>query len=773
MADTDSPFAGNQMGIQAGPDFTELRAPTTNAAEQLASSLAQATPVLQGAMDQYGQFQQRKMAEQAKRDALITNGAGLADAVRAGTIKPTQNPWYMEAYHREAAAVRTKSALADLQDQSSTWQSKSDPVAFQKQWNEEVGKIGQGFASDPWTLQGFNAAASPVTSQVIQQNTAENVQRIETERKNNLTQLAADALSVKLRDGAGYMTANDAYNALTPARQQWYATGGNDTEWHQLLQNAVTSAAQIRRDPNLLKLLGAPELLYGPSKAGDTAIYGSGLLSGPLQDHPTVAPAIPTPGEAAPAPGAPAGLTVKAPVVTKLPMPVQGAITSGFGQRTAPIEGASTNHKGIDIAAPGGTPVSAQATGKVVFAGKDGGLGNAIKVDYGNGVVATYGHLSAVSVSEGDVVAAGQAVGNVGRTGIATGNHLHYQLEVNGKPVDPQTFNGQVGGHSIPTTQQAPQQPPSSGFPGTDRPYQASTQNLPGNNLARGPSLLEMPGVAGQADQSAFWITRAAEEAPIAALNILKAQRESRGYAASDDLAQQFGTGLLSGTVSQAQMTDYLHSKGYSVPEIGLALGQVHQQLVSSVGVQSAVMEAKTQDPTKAAAILALTREGATNGSSPAYFAKVESALKRGDITAEVATQMTRTAIDRSNTQFQMGLETDRDARQKQDDVYRIKFDKYRELEDGVQGRAGAGLAYMGKLIGDPQMAATLTSDPKELAKLNAVGKAASLAWIDAHPDDFDGALTAATRAVTQTVLSNPIVAAGRAMAGKKKPQAK
>ena len=80
----------------------------------------------------------------------------------------------------------------------------------------------------------------------------------------------------------------------------------------------------------------------------------------------------------------------------------------------------------------------------------------------------------------------------------------------------------------------------------------------------------------------------------------------------------------------------------------------------------------------------------------------------------------------------------------------------------------------MGQLMGNSQTAETVTSDPKTMAKLTMVGKAASMAWIDAHPDDFDGALTAATRAVTQTVYNDPIVARVRAFANKaKKPQSK
>ena len=118
--------------------------------------------------------------------------------------------------------------------------------------------------------------------------------------------------------------------------------------------------------------------------------------------------------------------------------PVQGGrVSSGLGARNAPTAGASRNHRGIDIAAPAGTPVSAGASGVVISAGRLGGLGNAVVVDYGGGTIAKYGHLSQIIAQRGQRVSAGEVIGKVGSTGVSTGNHLHYEVSTNGKTVDP------------------------------------------------------------------------------------------------------------------------------------------------------------------------------------------------------------------------------------------------------------------------------------------------------------------------------------------------
>jgi len=94
-------------------------------------------------------------------------------------------------------------------------------------------------------------------------------------------------------------------------------------------------------------------------------------------------------------------------------------------------------HEGIDIAVPSGTPIHAAASGRVIYAGWMSGYGNLTVVDHGNGLATAYGHQSALAASAGQDVAQGQVTGYVGCTGHCFGPHLHFEVRVDGQPVDP------------------------------------------------------------------------------------------------------------------------------------------------------------------------------------------------------------------------------------------------------------------------------------------------------------------------------------------------
>lgn len=114
--------------------------------------------------------------------------------------------------------------------------------------------------------------------------------------------------------------------------------------------------------------------------------------------------------------------------------------TSGFGPRKSPGGIGSTNHKGVDFGAPTGTPIRAQMSGRVVTAGYHGIRGNYVIVESGNGMRQVYQHNSKNLVKAGQTIGRGQVLGLVGSTGVATGPHLHYEVHINGVPVDPTKY---------------------------------------------------------------------------------------------------------------------------------------------------------------------------------------------------------------------------------------------------------------------------------------------------------------------------------------------
>ncbi|HEX2110281.1 MAG TPA: peptidoglycan DD-metalloendopeptidase family protein [Gaiellaceae bacterium] len=118
------------------------------------------------------------------------------------------------------------------------------------------------------------------------------------------------------------------------------------------------------------------------------------------------------------------------PSSTGLIWPVSGVVTSGYGTRWGRL------HAGVDIAAPSGTTVRAAASGSVIYAGGMGGYGNIVVIDHGGGLATAYAHLSAIWVGGGSV-SQGQGIGAVGCTGSCTGPHLHFEVRINGNPVDP------------------------------------------------------------------------------------------------------------------------------------------------------------------------------------------------------------------------------------------------------------------------------------------------------------------------------------------------
>lgn len=118
----------------------------------------------------------------------------------------------------------------------------------------------------------------------------------------------------------------------------------------------------------------------------------------------------------------------------------EDVVTSPFGSREDPFLERMAFHPGVDLRAARGTAVLATGAGRVIHAGPDSGYGNMIEIDHGDGVTSRYGHLSRVLVSVGEEVAMGEVIGETGSTGRSTGPHLHYEVRLDGHPVDPERF---------------------------------------------------------------------------------------------------------------------------------------------------------------------------------------------------------------------------------------------------------------------------------------------------------------------------------------------
>lgn len=124
------------------------------------------------------------------------------------------------------------------------------------------------------------------------------------------------------------------------------------------------------------------------------------------------------------------------------PCPSSTRVTSDYGTRVSPMGGASSNHKGIDIGASGGAAIVAAADGTVTTAAYSSAAGNYVMIDHGGGLYTVYMHASALLVSPGQTVTAGQTIAQVGSTGISTGNHLHFGVSLNGSYVSPWSYLG-------------------------------------------------------------------------------------------------------------------------------------------------------------------------------------------------------------------------------------------------------------------------------------------------------------------------------------------
>ncbi|MEO8724667.1 MAG: peptidoglycan DD-metalloendopeptidase family protein [Acidobacteriaceae bacterium] len=132
--------------------------------------------------------------------------------------------------------------------------------------------------------------------------------------------------------------------------------------------------------------------------------------------------------------------------------PVEGTLTSSFGERLDPFSGEGAFHKGVDISAIIGTPILAPADGLVETAQDENGYGRCVTLDHGHGVTTIFGHMSAFAVTPGERVHRGEIIGYVGSSGRSTGAHVHYEVRIDGTPVNPHSYLKQTYRGTAPET---------------------------------------------------------------------------------------------------------------------------------------------------------------------------------------------------------------------------------------------------------------------------------------------------------------------------------
>ena len=192
----------------------------------------------------------------------------------------------------------------------------------------------------------------------------------------------------------------------------------------------------LRQEPEAEPVLRVGRLETVPARTEQASVSSLLPRSAPAEPAPEPEKEEPSPGER-PEDGE-ESMEEEMPEASETFLwPVFGVITSPFGHREISI--GSSEHQGVDIGAPGGEPIAASKSGVVTYSGECGGYGNLVILDHGDGTETYYAHCSVLLVQAGESVTQGQTVALVGSTGVSTGDHCHFEVRVNGEPIDPLT----------------------------------------------------------------------------------------------------------------------------------------------------------------------------------------------------------------------------------------------------------------------------------------------------------------------------------------------
>jgi murein DD-endopeptidase MepM/ murein hydrolase activator NlpD len=401
--------ASDKTKVDQQIDATKAQVDTATAEEQRLLGLIDASSARKAVLDakvasfdsQIAVVQRQLDTAQSKLSALdaqqrVTEGrlAGAKEAL--GAAKDELGRQAIAAYTGQseaasyAAMLFNSANLGDLASKRSYMRavvgSQTETIATTERLRDEVGDLGR-------QLDVSRAEAQGQRDLVAGQRTS--------------LQTSRDAQASARADVQAEIAKTDALRSEVLARKDEF-----ESELNSLEAESAAIAATLRQRQ--------ADAAAAAARAATTTTLAP--VAGATPSAPSAAAAAPSPTKA---PG-------------RLIVPVPGApITSPFGYRIHPIYGTSKLHTGIDYGADEGTPIRAAADGVVVSAGWYGGYGNATIIDHGGGIATLYGHQSSMAVSAGQKITQGQIIGRVGCTGDCTGPHVHFEVRVNGDPVNP------------------------------------------------------------------------------------------------------------------------------------------------------------------------------------------------------------------------------------------------------------------------------------------------------------------------------------------------
>ncbi len=242
------------VDVIARPSGQGLEAPRSNPALQLADALTSAQPQVQSFTDALGEQLRTQDTQKAQAAANANSGQAYKEAVRSGAIKPTQSPWFMQAYEQQAAQVRAHAAVTAVTLDSANWPERNfdpaHPTAFTDKLQAEVGKLQQGFTGLDQN-KGFTQAAAPLVQETLQANGAYNTQRIQQDQIQNATSLTTQAITDALKANPK-ATPADLFGATEGQHKTWLSVGGTEQTWRQLVYQSFVATAANTKDGALL-----------------------------------------------------------------------------------------------------------------------------------------------------------------------------------------------------------------------------------------------------------------------------------------------------------------------------------------------------------------------------------------------------------------------------------------------------------------------------------------------------------------------------------------